>query len=150
MPTINQLNAVSSPSASDLLALYSQSNGDARKISLANLATFLQTLITVSDDKITQYAAPLAGATVQVEDGSDSVWLILTPAGLLATLTVKLPALANCVDHQEVLVNCTQIVTALTIDANGASVVGGPTAFAANGFFRLRFDAVLHTWYRVG
>lgn len=150
MPTINQLNAVDTPNASDLLALYSQSNGDARKLSLANFVAWLLTQITVTDDKVTQYAAPLAGTTVQVDDGGNSVWLILTPAGGLATLTVKLPLLANAVDKQELLINCTQVVTALTVDANGASVVGAPTALTANGFFRLRYDAVLKTWYRVG
>ena len=37
MPSINQLNAADQLSGSDLLALYSQANGDARKISLTNL-----------------------------------------------------------------------------------------------------------------
>lgn len=150
MPTINQLNAVDTPSGSDLLPLYSQQNGDARQLSLNNLVKWLKTQFTVSDDKVTQYAAPLTGATVLVQDTQNSVWLVMTPSGTLSTLTLKLPLQANCIDKQELLVNCTQIVSTLTLDANGSSVVGAPSSLAANGFFRLRYDAVMKTWYRVG
>jgi hypothetical protein len=151
MPTINQLNAADQVSGSDLLALYSQANGDARKISLTNLLSFMATQqLATADNKITQYAAPLAASTTLLTDTQNSVWLVLTPAGTLATATLKLPLLANVLDKTEILVNSTQAITTLTLDANGASIVGGPTTLAANGFFRLRFDAVLKTWYRVG
>lgn len=149
MTTINQLNAVDTPSGSDLLPIYSQSNGDARKISLTNFANWLKTQFTASDDKVTQYAAPATGSTVLVTDTQNSVWLILTPAATLAALTLKMPLQANCVDRQELLVNCTQVITTLTFDANGGTVVGAPTSLAANGYFRLRYDAVMKTWYRV-
>lgn len=150
MATINQLNAADQISGSDLLALYSQANGDARKLSLTNFVTWLntQSIVTV-DSKTTQYSSPVAAATVQVTDAGNSIWLILTPAGGLATLTVKLPQVANADDKQEILVNTTQTITALTIDANGGTVVGGPTTLAAGGFFTLRFDGVMDTWYRV-
>jgi hypothetical protein len=151
MTTINQLNAADQVSGSDLLPLYSQANGDARKISLTNFLNWLESQqIATQDNKVTQYAAPLAASTTLLRDDQSSIWLILTPAGTIASATLKLPLVSNCIDRQEILVNCTQIVTALTIDANGGSVVGAPTALAANGFFRLRFDAVLKTWYRVG
>lgn len=150
MPTINQLNSLDNPTASDLFPIYSQSNGDARKISLGNLAAWLETQLTVSDNKITQYGAPTTGQTVLVQDDQSSVWLVLTPAGTLSSLALKLPLQANCIDKQEILVNCTQIVSSLTFDANGSSVVGAPSSLAANGFFRLRYDAVMKTWYRVG
>jgi hypothetical protein len=151
MPSINQLNAADQLSGSDLLALYSQANGDARKISLTNLLNWLESQqIATQDNKITQYAAPLAASTTLLRDDQSSLWLILTPAGTIATATLKLPLVANAVDRQEILVNSTQIITALTLDANGGTIIGGPTALAANGFFRLRFDAVMKTWYRVG
>ena len=151
MPTINQLNAVSQLTVSDLIAIYSSSNGDARKASLSVLADFIKTLVTANDDKITQYAAPSAtGFSVTINDDSDSVWLVLTPTGGFAAGTLVLPALANCKDRQEVLVNCTQSITTLTISGNGSTVTGAPTTLAANAFFRLRFDAVTKTWYRVG
>lgn len=150
MPTINQLSAVDEVASSDQVPIYQSSNGDARKASMSVIKEYMQEGITAADDKITQYAAPLTGTTVQVTDSDESVWLILTPAGTLAALTVKVPTLANSVDKQEILVNCTQIVTALTVDDNDATVVGAPTTLAANAYFRLRFDDVLNTWYRVG
>lgn len=149
MATINQLNAAATVSGSDLLAIYSQQNGDARKLSLTNFAAWIATQVTFVDDKVTQYSAPLTGTTVLATDTQNSVWLILTPAGGLVALTIKLPLLANTLDKQEVLVNSTQAITTLTLDGNGSSIVGGPTTLAANGFFRLRFDAVMKTWYRV-
>lgn len=151
MPTINQLSAVDSVVAGDLLPIFSQSNGDARKASMTVLAAFIQTLITSTDDKMTQYAAPSAtGFAVLINDASLSVWLILTPVAAYAAGTLKLPLLANCKDKQEILINTTQAVTTLTINANGATVTGAPTTLAANAFLRLRFDGVVKTWYRVG
>ena len=41
MPAINQLNALGTPSESDLVPVYSQQNGDARKLSLGNLKDFV-------------------------------------------------------------------------------------------------------------
>lgn len=151
MPTINQLNAVDALSAADLVPIYSASNGDARKASLSVIAEYVQSTITVADDKVTQYAAPsTTGFAVQVNDSNQNAWLVLTPTGAFAAGTIKLPSLANAIDRQEILVNCTQAVTALTINGNGANVTGAPTSLAANGFFTLRFEAVTDTWYRVG
>lgn len=41
MPAINQLNALGTPSESDLVPIYSQQNGDARKLSLGDLKDFV-------------------------------------------------------------------------------------------------------------
>lgn len=151
MPTINQLTAVDNVVSSDQVPIYQSENGDARKASMAVIKTFMLDGITAADDKITQYAAPSAtGFSVQITNGPDSIWLILTPNAGYAAGTIVLPALANCVDKQEVLVNCTQAVTALTVSGNGATVTGAPTTLAANAFFRLRFDDVVNVWYRVG
>ena len=151
MPTINQLNSVGNPSPSDLLPIYSQSNGDARKLSLANFAAWLTKYISSGINLVTQYAAPSSGGfSVQMQDASDSVWLILTPTGTLASGEIKMPAKANCIDKQELSCNTTNTVTALSFDGNGSTVTGVPSTLAANGFFRLRYDAVTSTWYRVG
>lgn len=151
MPTINQLSAADSLSDGDLLPVYQQANGDARKAALSLLATYLAGKIAVSDNKVTQYSSPNAtGFNVQLNNSGVSTWLILTPLAGYAAGTLTLPAVANCVDKQEILVNTTQAITALTVSGNGATVNGAPTTLAANGFFRLRFDAVLDVWYRVG
>lgn len=151
MPTINQLSAVDQVVSSDQVPIYSSEQGDARKASMATLLAFFAGQITANDDKVTQYAAPSAtGFSVTINNGSDSIWLVLTPVAGYAAGTLVLPALANCVDRQEILVNCTQSVTTLTINGNGSTVTGAPTTLAANAYFRLRFDAVTKTWYRVG
>jgi hypothetical protein len=151
MTTINQLSAVDAVVSSDQVPIYSSTNGDARKASMSVIKDYVLSDATVADDKVTQYAAPAAtGFTVTVNNSSDSVWLILTPLAGYAAGTITLPAVANCVDRQEVLVNTTQAVTTLTVSGNGATVIGAPTTLAANAFFRLRFDDVLNTWYRVG
>ena len=153
MPQINQLASVDQISPGDQVPIFATNQGDARKASMSLLKEFFQEGATSVDDKITQYSAPSATAfSVQINGGSndDSVWLVLTPTGTFANGGVVLPPVAGCVDKQEVLVNCTQIVTNFTVGGNGATVTGAPTTLAANSFFRLRFDAVTNTWYRVG
>jgi hypothetical protein len=151
MTTINKLTAVDTVSASDQFPLYSAADGDTRRCSGTTLVGFLQDNVTLVDDKITQYSAPSAtGFTATVSDVSDNIWLILTPVAGYAAGTIKLPASTTAVDRQEIMVNCTQSVTALTMNGNGATVTGAPTALSANAFFTLRFDAVTTTWYRVG
>lgn len=148
---INELSRLDTLSAGDLIPVWSTANGDTRAAAASVVAALIQTLLSLSDDKVTQYAAPSAsGFTVTLVDNSSSKWLILMPMAGYAAGTLKLPALANCADKQEVLVNCTQAVTAFTVDGNGATVTGAPTTLAANAFFRLRFDAVASVWYRVG
>lgn len=151
MPTINELNAVTGPAPGDLVAVYSQTNGDARKLSLYNLGVFLAEQNGNGDAMVTQYAAPTTtGFSVPLRDTGDDVWLVLTPTGTLAAGTLTLPTKAGSIDRQELLVSTSNAVTALTVNGNGSSVVGAPTTLAAGGFFRLRFEAVTSTWYRVG
>lgn len=157
MPTINQLTRVDSVSAGDLLPVFATEDGDARAASVSVLQNYLQDALTFSDsaDYVSQYSAPSAsGFTVAITDGADdntNVHLILTPLAGYAAGTITLPAKAGLADKQEVLVNCTQVVTTLTIGLNGASgAIGAPTTLAANAFFRLKYDAVTFNWYRVG
>ncbi|MGD2065744.1 MAG: hypothetical protein PVI43_01060 [Candidatus Bathyarchaeota archaeon] len=155
MPSINQYSTLSDPSGSDLLPVYSSGNSDTRKLSLSALAAYVlaqQTAASGKQEFTTQYAAPSStGFTVNITDGSDNIWLILTPTGTLATGTITLPALAKVSDKQEVLVNTTQEVTSFTVDGNGAvAVTGEPTTLSANDFFRLKYDGTVQTWYRVG
>lgn len=151
MSTINQLNAVDQISGSDLLALFSQANGDTRKMSLTNFATWLEDQeIATQDNKITQYAAPTNGATVVISDTQNGVWLILSPAGTIAGATLKFPLSSTTLDRTEILINTTNAITTITNDANGGTIEGAVTTLAAKGFLRYRFDIVLQTWYRVG
>lgn len=156
MPTINQLTRDTSLSAGDLLPFFSTSDGDARAAAVSVLQAYMQANLTFSSsDFTTQYAAPSAtGFNIALTDGAlnnTNIHLILTPLAGYAAGTLTLPAVASLVDKQQVLVNCTQAVTALTVAANGATaVIGAPTTLAANAFFRLKYDAVTKNWYRVG
>jgi hypothetical protein len=151
MPTINQLSSTDGLTGGDLFPVYVSESGDARKVAASTLKAYVLSDSSVADDKITQYAAPSAtGFSVTILNGSDSVWLILLPTAGFAAGALVLPLLANCVDKQEILVNCTQTVSTLTINGNGATVTGAPTSLSANGFFRLRFDGLAKVWYRVG
>jgi hypothetical protein len=148
---IDRLAAADAIADGDQFAIGSASNGDDRRVPASLLKAYVQADDSMVDDKITQYAAPSAtGFTVAITDGSDSIWLVLTPTAGFAAGTITLPSVTNAVAKQEVLVNCTQAVTTLTVAGNGATVTGAPTTLAANAFFRLRFDDVLDTWYRVG
>lgn len=153
MTDINQLTARDTLSAGDLIPIWATSNGDTRKTAISVLLQYMQDNLDFSPSDLytTQYSAPSAtGFNVQITDGNDSIHLILTPVAGYAAGTITLPTLANCVDKQEVLVNCTQSVTTLTIAGNGATVTGAPTTLTANAFFRLKFDDLTDVWYRVG
>lgn len=158
MPKINEYSSLDTISGGDLLAVYDVSNSDTRKTSMSALAAYVLAQDTASDtaglkqEYTTQYAAPSAtGFNVQITDGSDNIWLVLTPTGGFAAGTITLPLKANVADKQEVMVITTQAVTALTVDGNGvAGVVGEPTTLAANDYFKLKYDALYDTWYRIG
>lgn len=150
---IERLSSTDSVAAGDQVPIYSASAGGDRKVPLSLLAAYIQAQLTAATTEETQYASPNAtGFSVAIAPTTDgnSVFLLLTPLAGYAAGTIVLPALAECLDGQELLVTCTQTVTALTVDGNGATVNGAPTTLAANAFFRLRFDAINESWYRVG
>ena len=155
--TIPQLTASSSISAGDLLVAFIQSNGDNRKIAVSVLLAYMQANLSFPADGgvfDSQYAAPSASGfsvTIAPATAGNNVHLILTPTAGYAAGTIILPAVATVVDKQEVLVNCTQQVAALTINGNGAvAVTGEPASLGADDFFRLKYDSAVQTWYRVG
>jgi len=151
MTTINNLSAIDVLSAGDQVPVYSNSNGDARRASMSAVQTFVLQGIADSLTFVTQYAAPSAtGFSVSIGDGPESTWLVLTPIAGYAAGNIVLPLVATCAEGQELICNCTQAVTALTVSGNGATVTGAPTALTANSFFRLRFEPVASVWYRVG
>lgn len=151
MPTINELNAATQISGSDLLPIFSQSNGDARKISITTLLQYIARSFA-SPEFQQQWATPGAsGFAIQVNDSANNTWLIINPAGGYAAGSIVLPSVSNCVDGQEILVNCSQQVNSFSVDGNGAiAVQGAPTALGADDFFRLRFQYQTKIWYRVG
>lgn len=153
---IKNLTALDSLVAGDNIAIGASSYGDDRRAALSVLLTWLQNNLTIVDalafaEYTTQYAAPSAtGQNIQVTDADDNIHLIITPAAGYAAMTITLPTSTNCIDKQDILINCTQAVTTLTVAGNGATVVGEPSTLAANAYFRLKYDLAGTTWYRVG
>lgn len=148
---IQNLPAVTTLSLADQVAIASSALGDDARAALSTLVAFIQGQLTATGGYSTQYASPNASGfsvTVSPLTTGGNVFLLLTPLAGYAAGTVVLPA--NPVDAQEVLSTCTQSVTTLTVSGNGKTVNGAPTTLAAQGFFRLRFDGVNQSWYRVG
>lgn len=148
MATINQLSQLNQLSGSDQLAVYSASNGDARKASLTTLLNWIESSFA-SPDFVTQYASPnVNGTNVAVSSTTNPTWLIITPTAAFATMTITLPAAASVADGTEVLIFCTQAVTTLTVAGNGAAaVLGAPQLLNANTAFALRYNGAASTWY---
>ena len=150
MPTINQLSGLSQVSGGDLLPIYVPNNGDARKVSVSQLLAYFQQTFAAPTVATNLYV-PATGFNVTVPTPvSEQQWMILQPAGTLATGTITLPLNTGVPDGTQVLVTSTQIITAFTLALNGASnAFGAPTALAANGFFTMRFYQATNSWYRV-
>ena len=132
-------------------------NNQDYRLSINELVAFVQGALVIPPfsgfvDYTTQYAAPSStGFSVSITNSSANTHLILTPTAGFAAGTIVLPAVANAVDKQDILINTTQQVTALTINGNGAvAVTGEPTSLAADDFFRLKYDALTQTWFRIG
>lgn len=149
---IQNLTKVTTLNPADLVALFSNSVGGDVAATLTTLLTWLQTQLSAASGFISQYETPLTGFSVTVSPfvPGGNVFLLLTPAGTLAAGTLNMPSMSSSVHGQEVMVHSTQVVTALTVSGNGAGVSGLPSALAAGGFFRARYDAINKVWYRVG
>ena len=146
MANINQLSTINTLQGGDLMPVWSTNNGDSRKASMTTLSTYMQSALSLPGALATQYSAPSSsGFSVTVSAGD--TWLLLTPTGTLAVGAIVLPT--GAADKSVVSVNCTQIVTALSV-TSGNTVTGAPTTLAANGFFTMRYDAATAAWYRVG
>lgn len=148
MTTINNLSTIDSVSSGDQVPVYDESAGTARKMSVSQLMAFFSANFASPEFEVT-ISSPIAGFNQVLAASSKSVWLLLTPAGTLATGTVTLPPVADCFDGQEVLVTSTEAITTLIVAGNGATVSGAPAALAADGFFKLRYNLLLTTWYCV-
>lgn len=147
MPTINQLPLLDQLSGGDNIPVYSPTNGDARRISVTSLIEFFQANFA-DPDYLTIINAPTnSGFNLQLGAQTQSVFLILNPSGAFAAGTITLPPVASCFDGQEILVASSQSIAALTVNGNGATLVGAPGALGAGGFFTIRFNALQGAWY---
>jgi hypothetical protein len=108
MPQINQLPVLSTVSNGDQLPVYSPNNGDARRLSIGNLLTFFQQTFA-SPTLSTNLYVPGTGFNITVPTPvSQDQWMLLQPAGTLATGTITLPLNTGVPDGTTVLITTTQ------------------------------------------
>jgi hypothetical protein len=93
---------------------------------------------------VLQYSVPTAGTTVIV--APSTTLLLIDAGGLLANLTVTLPATPT--DGQRLVIASSGIITVLTI--NGGTVKGLLTSLSVNGYARFAYSMQAGAWFRTG
>ena len=150
MPTINQLPVLNTISSGDQLPVYSPNNGDARRTSIGSLLTFFQQSFA-SPTLAVNLFVPGNGFNITVPTPvSNDQWMLLQPAGTLATGTITLPLNTGVPDGTTVLITTTQEITSLTIALNGATALyGGVTFLGAGTATAIRFYQPTNSWYQI-
>lgn len=150
MPSINQLPLLSPISSGDQLPVYSPNNGDARRTSIGSLLTFFQQSFA-SPTLAVNLFVPGSGFNITVPTPvSQDQWMLLQPAGTLATGTITLPLNTGVPDGTTVLITTTQEITSLTIALNGASAIYGGVSFLGAGTATaIRFYQPTNSWYQI-
>ena len=150
MPTINQLPVLSTISSGDQLPVYSPNNGDARRTSIGSLLTFFQQSFASPTLSVNLYV-PGSGFNITVPTPvSQDQWMLLQPAGTLASGTITLPLNTGVPDGTTVLITSTQEISSLTIALNGASAIyGAVTALGAGCAAVYRFYQPTNSWYNI-
>jgi hypothetical protein len=150
MPTINQLPVLNTISSGDQLPVYSPNNGDARRTSIGSLLTFFQQSFA-SPTVSTNLYTPGTGFNITAPTPvSEQQWMLLQPAGTLATGTVTLPLNTGVPDGTQLLITSTQEITAFTLALNGAAAgFGFPSSIPAGGAFNVRYYQATNSWYNI-
>ena len=150
MPTINQLASISQVNGSAQIPVYDQNNGDARKMSVNTLLDYFQTSFAAPTVATNLYT-PGAGFNITVPTPvAEQQWMLIQPAGTLATGTVTLPLNTGVPDGTQVLITSTQIITAFTIALNGAAAIfGNVTTLSAGAAVCYRYYQATNSWYNV-
>lgn len=136
----------------DSVVLWSANNQDFRGVPVDLLIEKIQESIKKVDYPPIhiQHFNPNANFTLNIENHEVGTYLILNPSVSIETGSIKMPERYDVADGQVLLVACAQQVNNFSVDGNNALVIGAPNALAANGFFKLKYDKLSNTWYRVG
>jgi hypothetical protein len=150
MPYINQLPLLMQASPGDQIPVYTPNNGDARRLPIGALLDYFQKTFA-SPTLATNLFVPSSGFNITVPTPvSNDQWMLLQPAGTLASGTITLPLNTGVPDGTSVLITTTQEITSLTIALNGASAIfGGVTSLAAGTATALRFYQPTNSWYQI-
>jgi hypothetical protein len=150
MALIYQLPLLSQVSAGDQLAVYAPNTGDARRLPISQLLQYFQQVFA-APSMATNLYTPGTGFSISLPTPvAQQQWVLIQPAGTLASGTVTLPVSTATPDGTEVLITTTQQITGFTLAPNGAAALyGDPTTLAAEDFFRMRFYQATNSWYRI-
>ena len=119
---------------------------DYRLLSQAGLLSWIQSNFA-SPDFTKQKVTPSDGFTVTMtQDGTNS-WLLIVPPSAISSGTIELPAATVAADGQELIFTTTRQIPSLSVTCSGGTVTGAPSAIAANGSFRLKYDLSATTWF---
>ena len=147
-----RLNITDRIGPNDSVVLWSANNQDYRGAPVDLLIDKIQASIKKVDYPPIniQHFNLNADFTLDIENHEVGTYLILNPSVSITTGSIKLPERYSVNDGQVLLVACAQQVNNFSVDGNNALVIGAPNALAANGFFKLKYDKLSNTWYRVG
>lgn len=147
-----RLNITDKISDCDSVVIWSANNQDYRGVPVDLLIEKIQGSIKKVDYPPIniQHFNPNVDFTLDIENHEVGTYLILNPSVSITTGSIKLPERYDVTDGQVLLVACAQQVNNFSVDGNNALVIGAPNALAANGFFKLKYDKLSNTWYRVG
>jgi hypothetical protein len=150
MPSINQLPVIGQVSPGDQIPVYTPNNGDARRMSVNALLQYFQQTFASPTLAVNLYV-PGSGFNITVPTPvSEQQWMLLQPAGTLATGTITLPLNTGVPDGTTLLITSTQEITALTIALNGASAIyGAVTTLGAGCAAVYRFYQPTNSWYNI-
>ena len=150
MPSINQLPVIGQVSPGDQIPVYTPNNGDARRMSVNALLQYFQQTFASPTLAVNLYV-PGSGFNITVPTPvSEQQWMLLQPAGTLATGTITLPLNTGVPDGTTVLITSTQEISSLTIALNGASAIyGAVTALGAGCAAVYRFYQPTNSWYNI-
>lgn len=150
---MSQYSRKQNPIGPDLILIWDSENSDWRLTSFNNTVSLYETILpslqNAMQKPVSQYLSPTVPFTLTLS-GSNDIHLILTPTVVIATGTIALPASTETADKQTVLISSSQEITALTIDGNGATLIGAPTTIGIGGFFTMKYDVLSNVWNRVG
>ena len=154
MPTINQLPRLSNINGNERLPVYDTNNGDARSISINELAEFFEEEVVepeIQDNMQVQIETPTGNFiyNITADPKKPIVWLLINPTATVPVGMVTAPVYQTIGDGFEVLVTCTKAVTTFGFDSGMLPVYGSPTSLTAGGFARFRFNKTVNAWFRI-
>jgi hypothetical protein len=148
MTAINNLSTIDALAGGDQVPIYDSDAGTARKASLSQFVAYFKSAFASPDYTTILVSPSVSGFNQPIGSQTTNVWLVMTPTGTMATGTVTLPPVADCFDGQQILISCTEVITALTIATNGAGAISGvPNAIGVGGFIALRFSSSSSLWF---